>query len=125
MPPLVDDDLDVLGVPVFPPTGVLPVPVPAAGAKMLIDPGLVRGLFTFAGGGTYGRPVFVFVVEFVLVRGAELRGGGEVRGSERMMGDGVGSERVVEVRAGEPVEGEADAAKGGTAEGGGSTTTSG
>ena len=124
-PPLLDafdmDDLGVLGV------------LPAAGAKWLIDPGLVRGRFTFAGGGTYRRPVFVFVfvlvLVFVLVRGAEWRG---VGGSERMMGDDddvedddEGSEeRVLEVRAGEAVEEveEADAAKEGTGEGGSTTS---
>lgn len=114
MPPPLDvfdiDDLDVLGVPPVFPTDVL---VLAAGAKLLIDPGLVRGLFTFAGGGTYDRPVFVFVVVFVIVRGAEWRGGG---GGERTMGDDVedgGSDRVVEERAGVPVEEfEADAARG-------------
>ena len=119
-PPLLDafdmDDLGVLGV------------LPAAGAKWLIDPGLVRGRFTFAGGGTYRRPVFVFVFVCVLVlvfvRGAEWRG---VGGSERMMGDDdvedddEGSEeRVLEERAGEAVE--ADAAKEGTGEGGSTTS---
>ena len=114
MPPPLDvfdiDDLDVLGVPPVFPTDVL---VLAAGAKLLIDPGLVPGLPTFAGGGTYDRPVFVFVLVFVLVRGAEWRGGG---GGERTMGDDVedgGSDRVVEERAGDTVEEvEADAARG-------------
>ena len=125
-PPLLDafdmDDLGVLGV------------LPAAGAKWLIDPGLVRGRFTFAGGGTYRRPVLVFVFVLVLVfvlvfvRGAEWRG---VGGSERTMGDDDvdedddGSEevRVLEERAGEAVEEvEADAAKEGTGEGGSTTS---
>ena len=118
--PLLDafdmDDLGVLGV------------LPAAGAKWLIDPGLVRGLFTFAGGGTYGLVfVFVCVLVLVFVRGAEWRG---VGGSERTMGDDddedddEGSEeRVLEDRAGEAVEEvEADAAKEGTGEGGSTTS---
>ena len=123
MPPppplLVAFDMDDLGV-----LGVLP----AAGAKWLIDPGLVRGRFTFAGGGTYGLLVFVFVFVLVLVfvRGAEWRG---VGGSERMMGDDDvedddgSEERVLEERAGEAVEEvEADAAKDGTGEGGSTTS---